>query len=728
MIPENRLSTTSVPGQFIDRVPVVPKPLESYEMGGVALNDPSQGLRVQLWTVRLVEGDVMLGAPGVPETVQFSAPALTEVDVAFDQNMQPFVAYMEGTVAKFWWYDPLTASMEFVTLPAGCLNVRCTLDDKRATQVGQNDIILAYMKNGDLCYRQQRDRFTIERVLFDNVGGQLVAVGMSAQNRLQFHIRDATHASVQPDAPYLADVVLDLCLRVGVTGDFLDVRQLYGDLVHGYGVDTDEGVDTVLEPLTRAYFFDPSEHSKKINFVKRGGSPCLRFTYRDLVEDSPQSMKQTRKDEVKLPRIVSVNHIDPDGAFAGNKQTARRRSNMVNAKSEENIKFDIVMPADQAMGVAAKILKMRWHEQMTYSFSLPIRFAQLVVTDVVEFLDKDGTIHRIRLQTRNENANIIKFTGPQDAGGATYQTNAVGLPLPPPPSSTPGIIGETFVEILNIAPKKDQDDELGVYVAACGGSSAWFGYDLLVSTDGGVNYFEALSWGVPATMGELVTALLPEVSSEYPSIQTVVVKSNFDLSSTTLSGLLNNANRCVIGDEECQFLTAEFLGDDEWELSGLVRGRYATAPVGHAAGTRFVLLDSAVVFVQIQEWMYGLDLMFKAVSYGTSEDDAVPTAYLFDEAVGQTEWPPTEVEATRDVSDNVTVDWIGRPRLGVESNPYPSKHFTGYRVKFSDGFSADVGPTTQTYTRASTPAAVTITVCGLNDLTGEGQLSAPITI
>lgn len=736
MLPDNTASTTAQPSPYLDPQKGPRDLLLAYEMGGIALSDPSAGLRVKLWTLRVVKTDtgqdVQVSAPGVSTVVLFSsALGITEADLAFDQNMKPAVAYVEAGVAKLWWYDTTLPGQVVLALPAGSSSPRCTLDDKRLNQTAASDIVVFYMRSGDVCYAQQRDRFTVERVVGTaGPDAVLVSVGMNRTLRLQWRIQkftaptdDSKYTSVVN--PYLGDVVLDLARRAGLTPDKVDVSDLYDDTVAGYKVATGDDSTVVMKPLSDVFFFDPTEYDKKLHFFKRGRDVVGRFTYDDLVQGDPLPMRLTRVDETKLPLKVNVSHIDPGGAYTMNKQYAQRKSNLVSTKNEVNIDTTVVLTADQAAQVADTTIKMRWHEQLDQEFALPLRFSAWVAGDVVEYEDRDGSLLRIRLLTRNEDGGVLKFTARQDAGGLAYKNGHItGNELPPPLSTTPGLVGETQLELLNIPVLRDQDDELGLYIGIAGSSSAWYGAQILVSTDGGVNYFEAYRSEQPMTVGVTESALVDEVSAEYQDNQTLRVHVNFPLESTTRETLLNNYNRAVVGDEILQFQNAVHLGDNHYELSGLVRARYNTKPEAWPVGTRFVLLDSTVGFLQAQQWMLGRELMFKPVSYGTTEDSTVPTAYTFDTAASQTEWPPHHVTAVRDGADAVTVTFIPRPRLGIETAPHNSKYFTGYRIRFSDGVTALT--TDFSYTRAATPAGVTVAVCGVNSITGDGEYSTEI--
>ncbi|URA06908.1 hypothetical protein Pfeifenkraut_BL30011 [Xanthomonas phage Pfeifenkraut] len=725
MIPEGRLSTTPVQAQFIWTGPRS-SPFTDTERGGVALNNATQGLLVKMWAVRYDKetGDVIMSAPGVSDVVAFTRPDITELSLTFDQNMNPFIAFVQAGQAKFWWYDPLIPGQTFEeTLINGVQNPRCSLDDKRELETSRSDVILAYVRAGSLYVRYQRERYLTEHLMQGGVD-KLYQVGMNAQYRFQFSYEGVG----QPDAPFLADVVQTLVMRSGILPENIDVTELYDTRVIGYKCNTDDGVNKRIDALREVFFFDKSETDRKIYFPRRGREAIVRIPYIDLVADDPSALKETRIQEIELPKAVTVNHLDPAGGFAQNKQTARRRSNLIKATKEQKLESEVVLTADQGMTAATVKLKIAWHEQQTYQFATFLKYAQVVPTDVIEVEDKDGGWHRVRITERNDDHPLIKFEAVADAGQDVYATLGIGHSLPPPVSTTPGLVGETLLEILNIPTLRDQDDELGVYIAVAGESSAWYGAQILISSNGGATFYEAMQIETPATLGETLTDIEDEISAEYPADQSFEVLVNFPLESVTYENLLNNVNRCVVGDELLQFQFALLLGmvggKYHYRCSGLVRGRYATDVEFWPTGTRFVLLDSSIAFLQAQQWMLGQEIQIKPVSLGLTEDETVATAYDYLEGVSQREFPVHHVTAVRDGSNNVTVNFIGRGRLGIETAPRNGKYFTGYRIKFSNGHTIDTPNMTATYNSA--PAGITVQVCALNSVTGEGPYSTAV--
>ena len=87
------------------------------------------------------------------------------------------------------WYDSQAA--QYVTTDFGLgKNPRLTLDDKRQTQIGNSDVIFAYIRDGSVYYRMQRDRFQTEYQIASGLASSLVLrnIGMATNWRLQFEL------------------------------------------------------------------------------------------------------------------------------------------------------------------------------------------------------------------------------------------------------------------------------------------------------------------------------------------------------------------------------------------------------------------------------------------------------------------------------------------------------------------------------------------------------------
>lgn len=539
-------------------------------------------------------------------------------------------------------------------------------------------------------------------------------------------------SSIATDKVPLSTIVANVCERRGIDATEYDVAQLT-DLVTGFVVGRETDAASIIQSLAPAYFFDPAEWDARLRFIKRGGTAVGAINGDDLVERDGDAFERERVQEAELLRRVTVGYNDPQAAYSLTTQKWERRAGTVQALGEASVELPLTLDADAAATIAKRRGLVAWGEPEKQKFSLPYRLSKYTPTDVLNFTDDDGQVYPIRLMDLQDDSGVRYVESSMNSAEA-YGATATGV-VPRPPSITePALRGPTNLAVMDLPLWRSSDtDTLGLYVAACGYLGGWQGAQVDVSTDNGVSYSEAAQVTVPATIGTTTTALAAWASSEYPGAQTVTVTLPDAPESVSYEALLRYNNRAAIQLDSgewgiLQYQTVVANGGNSYTLSGILHGRYATTPGAAAAGARFVLLDAAVQFVPVERHLLGTTFKVRATTYGTSSDAAPLAGFAFTDGSSQTEWPVHGVTATRDGSDSVTVTWIGRARLGVETAPYHSTNFAGYRVTYSDGQSFDVGPSVTTHTRSSTPASQTITVRPLNAITGAGPASTGITV
>lgn len=190
MLPgDGKLSSQSHPAPFAEPVNRRDEQLVDYEIGGVGLQNPNAGLQVKLWTLRSNGQQVTVEADDVPPALLFTRPGpITLVSLAFDQAMNPHVAFVEAGVAWLWWWDTIANAMTFTSFP-GARSPRLGLDEKRPALLSAGDVVMAYMRDDSLCIRYQRERFADEHVLATGYSQELVSIGMNAAGRFQFMLQ-----------------------------------------------------------------------------------------------------------------------------------------------------------------------------------------------------------------------------------------------------------------------------------------------------------------------------------------------------------------------------------------------------------------------------------------------------------------------------------------------------------------------------------------------------------
>ena len=192
-MPGDALAVIPKPGTILPDDRRFPVGLVSRERGGKGLNDASEGVNGYVWTAVAdeVTGKVILTRNGAqPSTLGIFGP-LRSISLAFDQNMQPALAYVnQARDCKLYWFDATVPGYVTLTMPAGARDPCLTLDDKRNELVTGSDILLFYTIGTNLYYRQQRERFTVERLIYTGVQGRLFHVGMNTTWCIQVEFTD----------------------------------------------------------------------------------------------------------------------------------------------------------------------------------------------------------------------------------------------------------------------------------------------------------------------------------------------------------------------------------------------------------------------------------------------------------------------------------------------------------------------------------------------------------
>lgn len=182
--------------------------------------------------------------------------------------------------------------------------------------------------------------------------------------------------------------------------------------------------------------------------------------------------------------------------------------------------------------------------------------------------------------------------------GAGSQTGAdTGIPTPPLDQTN----GPTHLEFFELPPENANNmASPALFAAASSQSPAWNGAALFAEQ--GDALLPIGSTGARrAVIGVLSGPLGPSPSMVFEpeaGLDVHVIADDLMFAGTDILGISAGANRLLVGEEILQFHTATPLGNGNWRLRGLLRGRAgseAKALAGHAVQTRVVLLNEDIV-------------------------------------------------------------------------------------------------------------------------------------
>ena len=188
MIPSNEFTPTPIVSKFEYPYYEPYNPLSQNVLGGIDLNDPSRGRQYQIWNVSYDGLNINVKKQSGP--IEFSLPisGVLSVSLAFDNNMGVVLCWTTTTGAVLYYYD--TPSSNYITRSFyGITSCRVVVDMADDFYIADSDVIFAYTLNGALYYRQQRDRYDVERFIGATLN-KLLRVAPNVGNRLQFQLLD----------------------------------------------------------------------------------------------------------------------------------------------------------------------------------------------------------------------------------------------------------------------------------------------------------------------------------------------------------------------------------------------------------------------------------------------------------------------------------------------------------------------------------------------------------
>lgn len=186
MLPNNAVTTPAYPGKFLAPYDLPASATSRACRGGIALNDASKGRDYQNWYVWWDTGVAYFGPATVPlvATGSLALPGILQLSMAFDNNMNPILAWTDSVGAHIRYFSGTTSSYVVIDIP-GATSCLVAVDDNRAFYNAASDIIFAYTLSTGLWFRYQRQNYTVAMQASTSTR-KLLRMGMTNQHRFQF--------------------------------------------------------------------------------------------------------------------------------------------------------------------------------------------------------------------------------------------------------------------------------------------------------------------------------------------------------------------------------------------------------------------------------------------------------------------------------------------------------------------------------------------------------------
>ena len=419
----------------------------------------------------------------------------------------------------------------------------------------------------------------------------------------------------------LQTVVTNLLERVGVSPADMNISDFANTTLRGYTLNSVQSIRDSLSSLRKAFTYEVVESNGRYQYVSRGGASISTIPNARLADIDGAGAYLTTQREIDISQLRKLNltYKDFDREYKQNVQS-------VFIPKTQNLGFDsdaalgVVIPvaltATEARYIADKLLYAKRVGEEAFTFTTGFRYAFLDPGDVVTVTisDTESVVMRITNVRVGQDYRINFEAVLEDPD--IYDTN-----------QNPGFVGSTGR--YNESEFKQPDPVLIPYVLniPCRAQS-----ELLDSLTGGYVYYTVLNpggagtnpsefsmsiqydvtnhittqtpatyptWGVLTAAPEVISNPYTPQKNASITIKLANEKVGWELTSAaSMAALIDDSsgalNLAALGDELIQFQTVTDLGNNVYQLTGLLRGLYGSETYYNArrAGDKFVLINS----------------------------------------------------------------------------------------------------------------------------------------
>jgi len=488
---------------------------------------------------------------------------------------------------------------------------------------------------------------------------------------------DEIHRSTLPtlaaDTIYLDSVVADVCEEAGLAADEINVTDLAAEEVPGCSRTGRESGRDTLQKLFRAYFVDAVETGWVIAFLLRAGKTSAATIANDDLgahgasEEAPPPIEIQRVQDLELPEQIDVSYFDAARDYQQGTQSARRILGEANEK--QSVELPLVLTANSAALAAHVLLWDAWAQRETVAVVVGMRHLTIDPADLIT-INYGAETYIIRV-TKIEFSpyGLIRISGViEDL--SIYTADIDGVQGGGETSGGLKYLPASTAHLLDIPILQANHEDGGFYFGAApadGRTDLWPGADLWIQYKTRKNWDFIGQALAPSVVGASIAgaggilAAGTTYTLDYSGSVTVALTSG-TLESAEVEDVLAGVNWFLLGNEIIGVVTATDLGSDQYLLSTLLRGLYATdlardypyGAVAHAASERFVSLD-ALERIPESHAMIGI----KAVTRDESPD-SVDAISFTNQWGGYQPYPVDAIRGQRNRNGSWRIDWNPR--------------------------------------------------------------------
>lgn len=504
----------------------------------------------------------------------------------------------------------------------------------------------------------------------------------------------------------LNDLLSDSDELTSVDYDFINQSQL----VRGFTVDNRMTIRAAIQALQPAFFFDIVESDWQLKGVNRGGSVFVTIEDDHLGAGSDPNVHTerltiTRVNEQELPAWVDYGFFDIAKDYLSNTVPGRRPGATMSSQNVMLVDVPVVMNAQEASDNVRRFISSIWSGRELSKLTTWLYYMTLEPGDSFRVI-RNGRVRRFRVNRMTIGANFaLEIEGVSENDelpSAGYALTGTPPDVSGFPPSEIAVIYPPKLSAMDTALLRDGDNVPGIYVGAGPAlpSDEWNGAIVSKSASPTTGFVQVASVPSATVMGYADNELpAPADWTQWDRDNTLYVRLDGEqtLTSSTEDDVLDDYSENLLaisnsdgGWELCQFVSAVNMGDRLWYLSTLLRGRLGTEQhrTGHTFGDRVVFLgQTSVAPANYAASEIGATRYYRAVSTGLAPTGAATEVLQTTRRL--LPYAPFDVQASRDVSGNITITWIRRSRSPGpflwDSPVFEDKEL--YQVDVLDGYS-----------------------------------------
>ena len=406
----------------------------------------------------------------------------------------------------------------------------------------------------------------------------------------------------------LSAIVQNICKKVGINEDEIDVSEL-NDFVEGFVLDKIITAKEAIELLQQTYFFDVIEEEGKLKFKKRARRKIIKISSEELVPyeiaGNLVNVKSSICSEMNLPSEIKIICMNKAKDYEPFVQSAT--SPIHDKKRTITITSPQVLGVQKARAIAKTILDNIWQAKNSYNFMLPVKYAYLSPSDLIEMDEKIFRIIAICFQEKKnieincviENIAIYKHSINE------FENTNIKAGQDP---------GDTKLYILNLPKLPFEISKTNrLFVAAEGFEPGWKGAK------------------VKCPNGQILVienSIIGQVVSEIIDDKIIIILKSGEIFSV-IDDQFGIKNIALIGNEIIRFEEVVKLKENIYEISKINRCLSNTIAETSFMLKDFIILDSNLHSIELADIFIGKDLEFEAVSIGRSDEHVNRFSFVF---------------------------------------------------------------------------------------------------